>query len=140
MPSWQRSGSSIKDVAQGDFRVKSKNMGEERRQYRRIQAAVYCRPAGVGLLERRREAVDISLGGVRVYSDDAYRLGALMKMEFFVEGVPPVTYTAEVVWVEALERGAPAKFDVGLKFVNLAPDAIQFLKSVLGPEAPPAPE
>ncbi len=57
-----------------------------------------------------------------------------MKMEFFVEGVTPVTYTAEVVWVETLPSGAPAKFDVGLKFVNLAPDAIQFLTTVLGPE------
>ncbi len=111
-------------------------MGEERRQFRRIQAAVYCRPAGVGLLERRREAVDISLGGVRVYSDDAYRVGALVKMEFFVEGTPPVTYTAEVVWIEGLPPGEPAKFDVGLKFVNLAPDAIKFLTSVLGPEGP----
>ena len=58
-------------------------MDEERRKYRRIQAAVYCRPAGVGLLERRREAVDISLGGVRVFSDDSYRIGALVKMEVF---------------------------------------------------------
>jgi PilZ domain len=115
-------------------------MGEERRKFRRIQAAVYCRPAGVSLLERRREAVDISLGGVRVYSDDAYRVGGLVKMEFFVEGVTPVTYTAEVVWVEVIASGDPAKFDVGLKFVNLAPDAIKFLTSVLGPEGPSAPE
>jgi hypothetical protein len=115
-------------------------MGEERRKYRRIQAAVYCRPAGVGLLERRREAVDISLGGVRVYSDEPYRVGALVKMEFFVEGVTPVTYTAEVVWIEALPASEPAKFDVGLKFVNLAPDAIQFLTTVLGPEGPAIPE
>jgi hypothetical protein len=115
-------------------------MGEERRKYRRIQAAVYCRPAGVSLLERRREAVDISLGGVRVYSDDPYRVGGLVKMEFFVEGVVPVTYTAEVVWVEVIASGDPAKFDGGLKFVNLAPDAIQFLRTVLGPEAPDGPE
>lgn len=115
-------------------------MDEERRKYRRIQAAVYCRPAGVGLLERRREAVDISLGGVRVFSDDSYRIGALVKMEFFVDGAPPVTYTAEVVWVEAVEPGGPAKFDVGLKFVNLAPDAIQFLTTVLGPEGSSASE
>jgi c-di-GMP-binding flagellar brake protein YcgR len=115
-------------------------MGEERRKYRRIQAAVYCRPAGVSLLERRREAVDISLGGVRVFSDDTYRVGGLVKMEFFVEGVRPVTYTAEVVWIEELDSGGPAKFDVGLKFVNLAPDAIQFLTTVLGPEGPSTPE
>jgi hypothetical protein len=109
-------------------------MTEERRRYRRIQAPVYCRPAGVPLLARHREAVDISLGGVRVFSDDRYRIGSLVKMEFFVEGGPAVTYTAEVVWVEALPPGEPAKYDVGLKFVDLSPPALAFLTSLLGPE------
>ena len=109
-------------------------MTGERRRYRRIQAPVYCRPAGVSFLARRREPVDISLGGVRVYSDDRYRVGALVKMEFFVESGPPVTYTAEVVWVEQLPPGGPAKYDVGLKFVDLSPQALAFLTSLLGPE------
>ncbi|HEX8790769.1 MAG TPA: PilZ domain-containing protein [Polyangiaceae bacterium] len=109
-------------------------MTEERRRYRRIQAPVYCRPAGVSLLARHRELVDISLGGVRVYSDDRYRVGALVKMEFFVDGGPTVTYTAEVVWIEALPPGEPAKYDVGLKFVDLSPQALAFLTSLLGPE------
>jgi Tfp pilus assembly protein PilZ len=74
------------------------------------------------------------MGGVRVYSDDKYRIGGLVKMEFFVTGAPPVTYTAEVVWIEALPRGAPAKFDVGLKFVDLSREAFDLLLGVLGPE------
>jgi hypothetical protein len=109
-------------------------MPDERRRDRRLQAHVYCRPAGVDLLERRREPVDISLGGVRVYSDDAYRVGQLVKMEFFGESVPLVTYTAEVVWIEALAAGAPARFDVGLKFVDLSPEALQLLSGMLGAE------
>ena len=112
----------------------------ERRQYRRIQAHCYCRPAGVPFLARHHEAIDVSLGGVRIYSDEEYARGALLKMELFAEGHDSITYTAEVVWVEPLEPGAPAKFDVGLKFVNLAPDAIKFLRSVLGPEAPDTPD
>ena len=108
-------------------------MADERRKYRRIQAAVYCRPAGVSLLEGRRKTVDISLGGVRVYSDDRYTTGAVMKMEFFVEGGPHVTYTAEVVWVDRLPPGSPAKFDVGLKFVDLHPAALAFLHTVRSP-------
>jgi PilZ domain len=106
----------------------------ERRKYRRIQAPVYCRPAGVSFLARHHEAVDVSLGGVRVYSDELYKKGSLVKMEFFVEGGPPVTYTAEVVWVDTLGKDGPAKYDVGLKFVDLRPDALQFLVTVLGPE------
>jgi len=109
-------------------------MATERRRYRRIQAPVYCRPAGVTLLARHREAVDISLGGGRVYSDDRHRPGALVKMEFFVEGCPAVTYTAEVVWIEALPPRSVAKYDLGLKFVDLSPEALAFLTSVLGPE------
>ena len=110
-------------------------IGEERRKYRRILAPVYCRPAGVSVLARRRETVDISYGGVRVYSDDRYRVGELVKMEFFVEGAAPVTYTAEVAWIAALPPGGVAAYDVGLKFVDLGPDALEFLLSVLGPEA-----
>src|SRR5580704_8592505 len=106
----------------------------ERRKYRRIQAPVYCRPAGVSFLARHHEAVDISLGGVRVYSDERYKLGALVKMEFFVQDGPPLTYTAEVVWIDKVPNGDPAKFDVGLKFVDLRPAAVQFLTTLLGPE------
>jgi hypothetical protein len=110
-----------------------RNLGDRRRD-RRIHTAVYCRPAGVEFLARQREPVDVSLGGIRIYSDDALRVGELLKMEFFVPDTTPVTYTAEVVWVEPLEEGAPARFDVGLKFIQLEPAALALLMRVLGPE------
>ncbi len=106
---------------------------QDRRQDRRIRAAVYCRPAGTEVDSRRRQAVDVSLGGIRIYSDDPLQLGELFKMEFFVPDTPPVTYTAEVVWIEPLEEGAPARFDVGLRFVQLEPAAMALLMRVLGP-------
>jgi c-di-GMP-binding flagellar brake protein YcgR len=105
----------------------------ERRRNRRIRAPLYCRPAGMKFFARKRETVDVSLGGVRIFSDDPMKPGQLLKMEFMVEDVPPVTYTAEVVWIEALPEGAPAKFDVGLKFIQLSPEALKFLVGVLGP-------
>lgn len=106
---------------------------KDRRKYRRIQTALYCRPAGMKFLARQREAVDVSLGGVRIFSDESMQIGSLLKMEFFLADVEPVTYTAEVVWIEALPAGAPAKFDVGLKFIQLEPSALQLLLKVLGP-------
>jgi hypothetical protein len=84
-------------------------------------------------LARQREPVDISLGGVRIYSDEALRVGELFKLEFFLPDVPPVTYTAEVVWTESLPDGSPARYDVGLKFIQLEPDALRLLLQVLGP-------
>ena len=76
----------------------------DRRKYRRIHAPLYCRPAGMSFLARQREPVDVSLGGVRIYSDEHLRVGMLLKMEFFLPDVPAVTYTAEVVWIDALPR------------------------------------
>ena len=84
-------------------------------------------------LARQREPVDVSLGGVRIFSDDPLRVGELLKMEFFLPDIPPVTYTAEVVWIEPLPPASPARFDVGLKFIQLEPDALQLLTKVLGP-------
>ena len=84
-------------------------------------------------LARQHEAVDVSLGGVRIFSDEAMRVGDFLKMEFFLQDVEPVTYTAEVVWIDPLPAGAPAKFDVGLKFVQLDPGALELLLKVLGP-------
>ncbi|MGO9839016.1 MAG: PilZ domain-containing protein [Polyangiaceae bacterium] len=105
----------------------------DRRKDRRIRAALYCRPAGMQFLARQREPVDVSLGGIRIFSDEPRRVGELLKMEFFLPGVPPVTYTAEVVWIEPLAADAPARFDVGLKFIQLEPDALKLLMKVLGP-------
>jgi hypothetical protein len=106
---------------------------KERRKYRRIEAPVYCRPAGMSFLARQREAVDVSFGGVRIFSDLELKVGELLKMEFFVPDAPPVTYTAEVVWLKRLPKGADAMFDVGLKFIQLEPAALRLLMTVLGP-------
>jgi hypothetical protein len=84
-------------------------------------------------LARHHEPIDISLGGVRIFSDDRLRIGELLKMEFFLPDVEPVTYTAEVVWIVPLPTGSPARFDVGLKFIQLDPGAITLLMGVLGP-------
>jgi PilZ domain len=112
-------------------------------------------------LARQRQPIDLSLGGVRIYSDDRLKVGELLKMEFFLDEKTPVIYTAEVVWIEALKAAGrdskggegrqsgptgptgqgsggqrempPARFDVGLKFLDLEPAALKLLVSVLGP-------
>lgn len=85
-------------------------------------------------LARKRQPIDVSLGGVRIYSDDPMKVGELLKMEFFIKDAPPVTYTAEVVWIEPIKAApAPARFDVGLKFLHLEPAALKALLVVLGP-------
>jgi hypothetical protein len=103
----------------------------ERRQFRRIQAPVYCRPAGLKFLSKHEESIDVSLGGVRVYSDEELKIGDRLTMELFVKDQPSVHFDAEVAWIEALEQGAPGKFDVGLKYVHLDAETEALLAKVL---------
>ena len=107
----------------------------DRRKSRRIQAPVYCRPAGLSFLstKSRAESIDLSMGGIRVYSDLEYQVGELLRLELFVVDSPPTTFTAEVMWRDELPAGAPARFDVGLKFHDLDESGLRLLTSVLGP-------
>jgi len=90
-----------------------------------------CRPAGNDLLHHRRNTQDISLGGMRVYSDEDYPVGSRLDLDVLIAEQEPVRCWATVVWRTELGAGAPAKFDVGLKFTDLAPSDLQRLAGVL---------
>jgi hypothetical protein len=82
------------------------------------------------------ESIDISFGGLRIYSDQDYRVGARLRLDIFFPPLAPVVLTADVIWIEALGQGAAARFDVGLAFVELTPDALKFLMTALDSEVP----
>jgi hypothetical protein len=105
----------------------------DRRKYRRIRAPLVCRPAGA-LLPSVLQTVDVSLGGVRIYSDASMRVGTYVELDFLVPETPPVTCTAEVMWAEELTAGASARFEMGLRFLPLDHDALKLLLHVLGSE------
>lgn len=90
----------------------------DRRKYLRLKAPVFCRPTGRPFFARR-QANDISLGGVRVYADEAPTPGDRLELELFLPDESALECTVEVVWVEPLPEGSPARFDVGARFVKL---------------------
>lgn len=113
--------------------------GEDRRQYRRVHAPVTCRAAGPQLRQAPAlQPQDISLGGMRIYSSEEVRRGARLELELFLPGGQSVHSTVEVVWVERLPPRAPARFDVGLRFVVIAEADRRRLAAVLD-EAEDAP-
>jgi hypothetical protein len=104
---------------------------QDRRQFPRVQAQVFCRPVGKPLFGRRK-AADVSLGGMRLFADEAPSVGDRLELELFL---PPndeeLVCTVEVVWIEELPAGSPARFDVGVKFVQLSTPDRQRLSGVL---------
>lgn len=83
------------------------------------------------LLGERGQPNDISRGGMRIYADDAPAKGARLELELFLPTGKSVTCHVEVVWVEPLADGAPARFDVGLRFMDITDEDRARLGDVL---------
>jgi len=106
---------------------------DDRRKFHRVNAPVFCRPVGQPLFSRRK-AVDVSLGGLRVYADDPPMSGDRLELELFLPDQSEVMCTVEVVWVEELPEGSPARYDIGVKFVTISPGDRERLSTVLQSE------
>lgn len=108
----------------------------DRRRYPRVQANVVCRPAGSELFHHRRSARDVSIGGMRIYSDDEFSPGDRLDLDVLLPDESLVRCWAQVVWIVKLSPPEPARFDVGLRFDDIAPSDVQKLAAVLGPGPP----
>ncbi len=94
----------------------------DRRRFHRAEVSILIRPVGPLAQLARYEVHDLGLGGLRCYSDEQHAPGKRMEIEIaFPEGGSAVALV-EVVWDEALPEGAPARHDVGLRFVDATPD------------------
>jgi c-di-GMP-binding flagellar brake protein YcgR len=105
----------------------------DRRRYPRVQADVVCRPAGAAIFHHKRNTQDISLGGMRVFTDEDFSVGSSLDLDVMLPDGTAVRCWVEVVWRVELGAGSPARFDVGLKFTDLALADIQRLASLLVP-------
>src|SRR5204863_7667235 len=105
----------------------------DRGKFHRVNAPVFCRPVGQPRFSRRK-AVDVSLGGLRVYADDPPMSGDRLELELFLPDQSEVMCTVEVVWVEELPEGSPARYDIGVKFVTISPGDRERLSTVLQSE------
>lgn len=90
-----------------------------------------CRPAGGAVFHHRRSTQDISLGGMRVYTDEDYALGSRLDLDVQMPDESWVRCWATVVWRAELGAGSPARFDVGLRFTDMEPADVQRLAAVL---------
>ncbi len=101
----------------------------ERRQFPRIRAPILWRP--VGPPTSGTPLIDISLGGLRVHSDEPTRAGDRREIEIFLRDRRTVTALVEVAWCRELPEGSQAAYDVGLRFVDLSPEGLELLSTML---------
>lgn len=105
----------------------------ERRRYSRVGAPVFYRPAGLPFMHHRYNTRDISLGGMRVFSDESVAVGSRLEIDVMLPDDSAVRCWATVVWTDDLDFDAKARFEIGLRFTDMAEPDIQRLASVLGP-------
>jgi hypothetical protein len=103
----------------------------ERRRYRRIQAPILMRPAGLLAQVAARKVNDISLGGIRTYADEALPKGRRLEIELLYQDGASSTVLVEVAWVEPLAEGSPAAFEMGLRLVDARPADLERLAAAL---------
>jgi hypothetical protein len=108
--------------------------GSDRRRYPRARAPIAVRPLGPLARAMNRRVTDLSLGGLRAYADDRYQVGQRLELELLFSGGGSATVIAEVVWVEELPADAPARHEVGMRFVEVGSQDRQRIAAVLESE------
>ncbi|MBZ4395894.1 PilZ domain-containing protein [Myxococcus sp. XM-1-1-1] len=106
------------------------SLADDRRSFPRLQAPLYARPARLKFGDKQR-VLDASLGGVRIYSDDAYTEGSNLEVDLFLGDGTTLECRARVAWLRKLPKDAAAVYEVGLAFMDVPPEALERLKSVL---------
>jgi len=106
-------------------------MEPDRRKYRRINAPVFIQP--VGPLQRHTLR-DVSLGGLRAYSDDPHEVGERLQLELMLPDKSSISVMVEVAWVKDLPPKSPALYDIGLQYIDIEPEDFDRLSVVLKDE------
>ncbi|WP_233595363.1 MULTISPECIES: PilZ domain-containing protein [Corallococcus] len=102
----------------------------DRRSFPRLQAPLYSRPARMKIGEKK-QVLDVSLGGARIYSDEPQDVGSRLDLELFLPDGSSLECTARIVWAVKLPKDAVARFEIGLSFIDVPDETLERLKTVL---------
>jgi hypothetical protein len=85
-----------------------------------------------GVAANLSRTVNMSLGGARVFSDERLRIGTRLHVELLAAADNIIKVLARVVWIDELDAGSPARFDVGLEFLDVPNEMMSRLAVLLG--------
>lgn len=98
---------------------------DDRRRFPRLKVPIFYRSAR--LLGPRSPARDLSLGGVRVLTDDALTIGKRLEIELFLPDGGSLSVDVRVAWVRPLQDDF-AQFEAGLEFLSMDPSQAKLLE------------
>ena len=103
----------------------------DRRRFRRARAPILVRPVSALARAVPRRVNDVSVGGLRAWSDTSHTPGTRLELELLFPDGTSATVLGEVVWVDPVPFGAPARFDLGIQFVDAMPGDLERIARVL---------
>lgn len=109
--------------------TESNESEHKERRYPRVKARILYRPPKV--FGQKRQAPDISLGGMRIYSNKLFQQGSTHNIEIFLPSGQTAMVLARVAWVDAYPKDSDALYDIGLEFIHVPNNIADDLKSVL---------
>ncbi|QSQ26656.1 PilZ domain-containing protein [Pyxidicoccus parkwayensis] len=105
----------------------------DRRSFPRLQAPLYSRPARLSY-GTKRQVLDVSRSGARIYSDEFHAEGSTLELELFLASGGSLECNARVVWTTKLTPGSVARYEVGLAFLDPPPALWSQLQPLLVPD------
>lgn len=105
------------------------NSHKDRRRFPRLSSKVYYR---IGKSQSLRQRVsNISLGGVRIYSDERFDIGEEVELELHFPNGFSCKGSARIVWIKELPPDSGASYDMGLEFLEFSEETIKELTEAL---------
>lgn len=98
----------------------------KRRRYPRLKAHVLYKPSKI--IGQRHQVPNISLGGMRIYSNKHYAVGQTINIELSLPSGQSAVALARVAWIDAYPKDSDALYDLGLEFIHLPPNALRELE------------
>ena len=84
-----------------------------------------------GLAAKLSRTVNVSMGGARVFSDESMKVGSKLNLELMPDPDVSVQVLARVAWIDELPDGSPARFDVGLEFLDVPEEMVSRVAVIL---------
>ena len=102
---------------------------QDRRRFPRVNVPIYFSYSSRFL--NSVPVADVSLGGVRMFSDEKIDVGKRLNLTVTLPGGDLIECRGEVVWVSDMPKGSEAAYDLGISFVDIAPSDRETLGRLL---------